>query len=289
MAKIKMKYRDFELEIEGEEAFVESKIKDFPSVLDKVIQNNSPVYIEENKNKSLQITHNDIGEYKSVNSFLNEKNFDKDVDLILGCAYYICRYEGKQEFTSNDIKILLKKAKQSSNKNIAALLNNNISKGFVEETGGKIDGYKAMVLINDGLDYIENYIPKAEGKRIKKKTSSAGKSKISDAEKNIISLISQLDRYNSEDINKIKDLKNQKQIILNCIYLLNKTDGGLAFSANVLYELIRKIGLNIERATIAARISETKSYYDKAEDNLLKLSNYGKEEIEKFLSKKQQN
>lgn len=148
MAKIKMKYGDFELEIEGEETFVEAKIKDFPSVLHKIINNSennqNNIIQEPNSTATLSQLEYKTEKQKNLNEFLKEKNFSKDVDLVLGLAYYLTQYNNKEEFTSKDVKELLKKAKYPSNKNIKNLLNNNIKKGYIEETDNKIGGFKSL-------------------------------------------------------------------------------------------------------------------------------------------------
>ena len=288
MAKIKMKYRDFELEIEGEETFVEGKIRDFPSVLDKIInnsENNQNNMIQEpNTTAILSQLEYKTEKQKNLNEFLKEKNFFKDVDLVLGLAYYLTQYNNKEEFTSKNIKELFKKAKYPSDKNITNLLNNNIKKGYIEETGNKIDGFKSLIIIEPGIDYIENYVSKHEGKNITKR-SAGNRNKLSEKEKNIIESICKLDNYDIEDIEKIKILKNQKQIVFGVIMLIDKIHHDFEFNSVILYEFIRKIGLNVNRNNISARLSESKSFYDKSGNKLLKLSNYGRGQIEKILSK----
>ena len=291
MAKIKMKYRDFELEIEGDETFVEGKIKDFPSVLDKIISNGEPIkhnMIEEHNTTAVQsqLEYKKIIQ-KNINEFLREKNFSKDVDLVLGVAYYLNQYDGKEEFTTRDIKELLKKAKYSSDKNITALINNNIQKGHIEETGNKTDGFKNMIVIDAGIRYIESYVPKTESKKTVKKSSS-NSGKLSENEKSIVESISKLDDYDIEDIEKIKTLKNQKQIVFGAMMLIDKIHHDFEFNSAILYEFIRKIGLNVDRNNISARLSESRSFYDQCENRMLKLSNYGRTQIEKLLSNEKQ-
>lgn len=291
MAKIKMKYRDFELEIEGDEAFVEGKIKDFPSVLDKVINNRENIQqnimIQEKNTPVMQSQLEYKTKQKNINEFLKEKNFTKDVDLVLGIAYYLKQYNNQEEFTSKNVKEILKKAKYPSEKNFADLLNKNIKKGYIEETDNKIDGFKSLTIIEPGIVYIENYVSKPEGKKVVKR-SKRSSGKLSECEKNIIESITKLDNYNEEDIEKIKTLKNQKQIVLGVLRLIDKTHQDFEFNSVILYEFIRKIGLNIEKNTISARLSEFKSFYDQTENKMFKLSNYGRHQIEIVLSNKNQ-
>lgn len=291
MAKIKMKYRDFELEIEGDETFVEGKIKDFPSVLDKIISNGETIQhnmIEEQNTTAVQsqLEYKTIKQ-KNINEFLREKGFSKDVDLVLGVAYYLTQYSNKEEFTSKDIKETLQKAKYPSDKNFADLLNNNIKKGYIEETGNKIDGFKSLIIIEPGIVYIENFVSKPENKKTIKK-SSGNSGKLSENEKNILESISKLDNYEIDDIEKIKALKNQKQIVFGTMMLIDKIHHDFEFNSAILYEFIRKIGLNIDRSNISARLSESRSFYDQCENRMLKLSNFGRKQIEKFLSNEKQ-
>lgn len=106
--------------------------------------------------------------------------------------------------------------------------------------------------------------------------------------KEIRKAITKLDNYNEEDIEKIKTLKNQKRIVLGVLRLIDKTHQDFEFNSIILYEFIRKIGLNIEKNTISARLSEFKSFYDQTENKMFKLSNYGRHQIEIVLSNKNQ-
>lgn len=108
---------------------------------------------------------------------------------------------------------------------------------------------------------------------------------MSENEKNIIESICKLENYDIKDIEKIKTLKNQKQIVFGVIMLIDKIQHDFRFNSVILYEFIRKIGLNVDRNNISARLSESKSFYDQSENKLLKLSNYGRGQIEKILSK----
>ena len=183
MAKIKMKYKEFELEIDGDESFIDSKVNDLTSILDKVVAN-----------------CNDRLDYQQVES------------------------------------------------------------------------------VNQ-LTYTEN-----NGVKKNKKVSVNPSVNLNDVEKEIVAEISHLDRYEPDAINKIKELTKQKEIVAGAILLLFNVDNNVLFNANILYNFIRKIGLCIERQIISARMSDMKSYFDKQDNHLYSLSNYGKGEIEKMLN-----
>lgn len=285
MAKIKMKYHDFELEVEGEESFVENKIRDIPSVLDRLLLTNNNVYINDSSTKespkSLNISK--ASERQSLNSFVKEKGFCNDMDLVLGVVYYLEIYDGKEYFTSKDIKECLKKGKFSSNMNIADIINKNIRKGYLEEQSEKQEGFKSFIMLNDGKDYIENYSPKRDTSQSKKVTNKI--KKLTEKEEKIVNTIKKLDNYNVEDLSKLKELKNQKQIVMGSIYIIDKFNTGILFNSSILYEFIRFLGLNVTKPNISARMSEISSCFDKQEGGFLKLSNYGKVEIKKAIWK----
>lgn len=291
MAKIKMKYHDFELEIEGEESFVENKIKDFPGILDKLLSSDNKFYIENTKLTEFPklIEGPNFVANKSIGGFLREKNFTSDTDLIIGVIYFLYTYENMEMVTSKDIKECLRKAKQSSSMNIQSFINSNIRKGFVEECEDKKDGLKAISLLDDGIKYIEGYEPKTDANKTKKKNGAIKIRKLSEDEDKIVKAIKNLDIYDIGELDDLKTLKNQKQIVMGSILLIDKYNEDFLFNSTILYEFIRHIGLNVSRANISSRISEMNSYFDKQDNGLLKLSNYGKNQMERVLRQKQES
>lgn len=185
MAKIKMKYKEFELEIEGDESFIDSKVNDFPGILEKVVSN------------------------KDTSSICNQ------------------------------------------------------------------------VSPIQQLTYLGN-VESDTRKRVKR-TLSNSNGRLTDTEKQIIAEISHLDRYDVENINKVKEYSTQRDIIMGAILLLFNVDNNVMFNPTILYSFIRKLGLNIDQKIISARFSDMKSYFDKQDNRLFTLSNYGKCEIEKTL------
>ena len=55
MAKIKIKYHDFEMEVEGSEEFVDGKSKDFPTILDKLFTYGNKITIESATKSNIQV------------------------------------------------------------------------------------------------------------------------------------------------------------------------------------------------------------------------------------------
>ena len=111
------------------------------------------------------------------------------------------------------------------------------------------EGFKSFILLNDGKDYIENYIPKRDTSQAKKTPSRTNK--LTECEELILKNIKKLDNYNVDDLSKLKGLKNQKQIVMSSIYLIDKVNNGVLFNSSILFEFIRFIGLNIDNSRAA--------------------------------------
>ena len=257
--------------------------------MDKLFTYENKITIESAAKSNIQVPRliqkNDGQTYESLISFLKDKGFKTDTDLVLGIAYYICKFEGKENFTSNDIKEALKKSKKPSKMNIPDKINKNIAKGFFEETGEKIESLKLIRLLDMGEDFVENYksdeVPASVKKNIKAKAKP-----LTEIEIQIIDKIKRLDNYNAEDINNLKQIKLQKHMVFGAIQLISKTYLDCLFNTSIIYEFLRFLGLNVEKKTISARISEVKNFFDKDNDSgLLRLSNYGRVEIDKILAK----
>jgi hypothetical protein len=104
--------------------------------------------------------------FESLPSFLNEKSFSTDIELVMGVAYYLSRVKGIDSFTTKDIENALTDAKQSAPNNVSQCIASNIHKGFLRECSEKKDGLKTYSVLEKGITWCKSYSPKeAEQKR----------------------------------------------------------------------------------------------------------------------------
>jgi hypothetical protein len=146
-----------ELEITGPSDFVEKKIADF---------------IEQNEKKTISIptsekpiTHSGSeglsppsGKLISAAQFFRKIKPQTDLDRTLVAGYYLEIFQKMENFTSVEIKDLIRKeAKVQPPKNTSDAINKNITKGYMMSAGDK-EGKMAFVLTSDGEDAIKTLL-----------------------------------------------------------------------------------------------------------------------------------
>lgn len=91
----------------------------------------------------------------SVREFLNEKNPSTGNDRVVAFAYYLEHYEDIDDFTIEQLRNLFRLAKIVAPKNLNDAVNQNVTKGFVMETG-VAKGSRTWTLTNTGEAYYNN-------------------------------------------------------------------------------------------------------------------------------------
>lgn len=87
---------------------------------------------------------------RSIQEVMKEKNPSTDTDRTLVIGHYLEHIEGKNEFTSADVKSGFKRAKEPVPSNVSECIRKNIKKGYIMETGETEEGLKGYQLTNSG-------------------------------------------------------------------------------------------------------------------------------------------
>ena len=97
----------------------------------------------------------------SVNEFLREKGVTRKtsvVNLVLAIAVYNERFRNTGPFSRNDLRELIRKAKQKEPTNINDCINRNIHKGYIEIEEDEVgeDGTMRWHVTSSGYEFVDN-------------------------------------------------------------------------------------------------------------------------------------
>lgn len=92
---------------------------------------------------------------------LNKLKPKTDVDRVLAAGFYLEKHSRQENFTANEIAILLRNAKRPPPKNPNDAVNQNIRKGLMMPAGDR-EGIMAFVLTSDGETEINERLTAAE-------------------------------------------------------------------------------------------------------------------------------
>ncbi|WP_018750853.1 hypothetical protein [Paenibacillus sanguinis] len=185
--KIRIKLGLIEFEAEGDSELIEREREQFFSLLPTAISAVSPIV-----SPSPQIlemvqditgasdtpaltntsSNNNIISYDSIAAFLKIKSFSKEVERVLGVAYFLDQIEGISPFTVKDIEAKYTDARISKPKNISDAINKNITKGYLGETKEKKDGLKSFYVLTSGIEWCQDYTPSETTTPVKKSPKS---------------------------------------------------------------------------------------------------------------------
>ena len=229
--KIHIKMGPIEFEAEGDSELIERERTQFFSLLPQAIMAVSPVVakssslVEVAENEILPVesentllSTNSQCTYTSIASFLNEKKFSTDVELVMGVGYYIECIEKNGVFTSKDVENKLIEARKGKPGNISQMLTQNIKKGFLRECADKKDNLKAYSILDEGIKWCESFIPleaDTKKKTTRTKTTANFESPL---------LAFSLDELNLDsycDVSKINKF-NEQMIVIMYIYTKEK-------------------------------------------------------------------
>lgn len=168
--KVHIKMGPIEFEAEGDSELIERERAQFFSLLPQAIVAVSPVvstpsFVNEDSEinafpvepESTILPEKSSIMYSSIASFLNDKKFSTDVELVMGVGYYIECIEKNGVFTSKDIENKLIEARKAKPGNISQMLIQNIKKGYLRECEDKKDNLKAYSILDDGIKWCESY------------------------------------------------------------------------------------------------------------------------------------
>jgi len=139
--RIRYKKDNFEIEVQGDKAWVEKKL-------------------EELKSKEIGIAGEKRGEAagmpKTLVEFLGKKgNPKKDTDITAVFAYWLLKVENMASFNVNDLLNCYDLTRKVKPKNPNQTINNNISRQVFAEAKEKKDGLKAWVITDTGEKQVE--------------------------------------------------------------------------------------------------------------------------------------
>lgn len=269
VCKLKLKYHEIEFEAEGNEEYIAKERSVFQETLNKAIEllsNNFYSIQDKTVNVDLIESNNfsepkllkctcEPSKYVNFGHFIKDKGFNTDVDRIAAATCYLGKYMNKDLFTKEDIETELKNAKFPLPKNISDVIAKNIRKLNIDEVfseSEKIDGKRTFRLLEQGIEYCENYIPK-ETKNKTKNTKSIVKSELCEIP---------LDELNIE---KYGDLSNLKpiEIVPVIMHMYTNEKGIEYFSNNDLLCIIKdKFKISITKRQIAYVFEKSGTKFD---------------------------
>ena len=91
----------------------------------------------------------------SIKEFLLERKPKSEVETTLYIGYFLEKFEIKESFGVEDLKIAFKAARIPSPKNINDTVNKNISKGYLMDAGKKEKGTRSWILTVSGENAVE--------------------------------------------------------------------------------------------------------------------------------------
>ena len=139
--RIKLRRNDFEVEVQGDKLWVESKFKEL------ITEKASVVGLGEIARMSMPET---LGE------FMDQKgNPEKHTDVAAVYAYWLFKVEGMKSFNVKDITSCYDSTRKPKQSNPNMTINQNVATHLFAEAPEKKDGYKAWIITRTGEKYIE--------------------------------------------------------------------------------------------------------------------------------------
>lgn len=139
--KIRVRRGDFEVEIEGDKEWVESKYKELTTVKIAI----PPP--EATKTGSLPET---LGEFLDLKG-----NPSKHTDSVAVFAYWLFRGDNMATFNVQDILGCYDKTRKVKPSNVNQIINQNVATHLFADAPEKKDGFKAWVITRKGEEYVE--------------------------------------------------------------------------------------------------------------------------------------
>lgn len=149
---IRVRLGESELEVTGPIDFAEKKIAEFIAQQKRTPE---PSLASDLSLLPPGVSNSSLAPLKrmSEGQFFKKVNPRTDVDRAVTAAYYLEKMRDKENFTANEVKEVIRKAKVPPPKNPSDAIQKNIKKGYVMVAGNK-EGKMAFVLTTDGEEYI---------------------------------------------------------------------------------------------------------------------------------------
>lgn len=139
--KIRLRKGDFEVEIQGDQKWVEDKFKELTS---------EKFQFTMTKRVTIEGMPETLGE------FLDQKgNPKKHTEIVAVFAYWLFKVEKMESFNVKDIVTCYEKVRKAKPKNPNQIINVDVASHFFAESTEKKDGYKAWILTRTGEELVE--------------------------------------------------------------------------------------------------------------------------------------
>lgn len=139
--RIRLKKRDFEVEVQGDKGWVESKFAELTTRKTAIAG-------------VMETTIKDLPE--TLGEFLDQKgNPERHTDLVAVYAFWLFREEEMNTFNVRDIVSCYKRTRRTKTSNTNMVINQNVATHLFAEVSEKKDGYKAWTITKKGEKYVE--------------------------------------------------------------------------------------------------------------------------------------
>ena len=139
--RIKLRRKGFEVEVQGDKSWVESKFKELMTEKAGVagLGEIAP-----------------MGMPETLGEFLDQKgNPEKHTDVVAVYAYWLFKVERMKSFNVKDIASCYDRTRRPKPSNPNMTINQNVATHLFAEALEKKDGYKAWVITRTGEKYVE--------------------------------------------------------------------------------------------------------------------------------------
>lgn len=288
VTKLKLKYGEIEFEIEGNSETVAREREEFQKSLIPAMEvflqrRKSTTYIQESNLQEVEVISNDTklipcssinnSEYENFAHLLKVKGFNADVDKVIAAVYYLSEICHKNTMTRDEIEQELKNAKLPSLTNLSSAIAVNIRKAHMEELE-KIGNKRAFRILQPGIDYCENYIPKEESS---KKTTKGIKHNKTKQVIDYSSLSVAVDDLHMEekycDITQLSKIDEQLWVL---IYMYTKETEFNTFTRKELQKIMK------EKFSLSLTNAQVRRFFEQAGKNVDKIQS-GREDAIKLL------
>ncbi|MBU8580141.1 hypothetical protein KM911_00325 [Bacillus paralicheniformis] len=302
--RIRIKLGSIEFEVEGDKDLIQNERQQFLNFLPQA----SAYVSHEEQKKIIDVTSETLGssesltiieneKYESTANFFNKKSFNKDVELVMGTAYFIDIIEGNGPFTIKDIENKLAEARYPKPSNISRDISKNIKKGYIDEHTEKRDGLKTFRVLSEGKKWCESYIPSESTLKTRKQTTSKKNSRNSSKTKSTKkiskpNLLTNLNfrpngKLSLKDLVKNYNIKSDMERVLFIAYYLENELGIEEITIDHLYTGFKELETKIPTAlTQVIRHTQNRKGWIEINDNIINVSIHGENYIKFDAEKK---
>jgi hypothetical protein len=266
--KVKFKIGNIiEFEAEGQTEAVEKERQEFLSqILPAAIRAVGETRVNNIQNEVVDIPVSNVPvlesegiEECSINEFLNNKGFSKQIDIALGLIYYkevLCKVI---DVNSDELKTYFSEAKIPKPSNVSDVIGKLVGKAMIMNSNDK-GRYK---LTRKGIQFVEEFIPSQKKKTSKtkasSKTSSSGSKETYQMNKELN--LSPNDRDTFQHFYDIKQPNTAIEKNIVSVYYLEKILEKKDISIDDIYTCYKHVNARIPKALRQSLVDTSSSKY----------------------------